>query len=174
MRLRHEVVEARASAASAPLSEARLLGIFGTRLIPSQWRALVQQANTDVSVAAFTFDSELLTEALVEARSRRGVPAPRCRLIMCGDYADRGNMANRGPRLQRLRCHGVLVRFYRAGHRLHQKSLLADDYMYLGSMNFSEASRANAERGVTLRLTPAEAQDELSAFDVLWAEGREV
>ena len=173
VRLRHEVTEARAAAVSAPLSEARLLGIFGGRAIPGQWRSMVHQANVDVSVAAFTFDSELLTEALIEARTRRGTPSPRCRLLMCGEYADRGNMANWGPRLQRLRSHGVLVRFYRAGHRLHQKSMLADDRIYLGSMNFSDASRAYAERGAILRLTQAEARGKLNAYDALWAEGRD-
>ncbi len=91
---------------------------------------------------------------------------------MCGEYADRQNMPNRGPRLRRLVAQGVAVRFFRGDRRLHQKSMLADATLYIGSMNFSEASRANEERGVFLELTSTGVGAELAAFDALWEQGR--
>ena len=114
-----------------------------------------------------------MTEALIEARTRRSAAVPRCRLLMCGEYADRGSMPNRGPRLQGSRSHGVLVRFYRVGRRLHEKAMLCDNRLYLGSMNFSQASSANVERGAILDLMPAEAEAEMRAFEVVWGKGRE-
>ena len=89
---------------------------------------------------------------------------------MDGSYADKGNMASRAPRLQRLRSFGVQVRLFRAGRRLHQKSLLADQRFYTGSMKFSQASLANVERGAILELSPADYEAELQVFDEAWEQ----
>ena len=50
--------------------------------------------------------------------------------------------------------------------------MLADATLYIGSMNFSEASRANEERGVFLELTSTGVGAELAAFDALLEHGR--
>ena len=134
---------------------------------------MILQAEVEVCVTAFTFDSELVCESLVLARSRRAGNLPRCRVLMDGPYADRGNMPNRGPRLQRLRSFGVQVRFFRAGRRLHQKSLLTDQCLYTGSMNFSQASLANVERGAILELSPANYEAELQVFEEAWSVSAE-
>ena len=145
--------------------------VFGTLDLPEQWRAMILQAEKEVCITAFTFDSELVCESLIGARRRRGRNIPRCRILMDGAYADRGNMANRAPRLERLRSHGVLVRLFRAGRRLHQKSLLADQRLYTGSMNFSQASFSNVERGAILELSPADYEAELQEFNGAWGQG---
>ena len=91
---------------------------------------------------------------------------PRCRLLMDGACVDRNDMPNRGPRILRMRSFGVEVRLHRSG-RLHQKSLLADKTLYVGSGNFSEATLRNVELGAVITLTPVAASEELEAFDAL-------
>ena len=58
------------------------------------------------------------------------------------------------------------------GNRLHDKGLLADDVLALGSASFSEASHLNVERGVRLRyVLPEDLQGEKDNCYVIFARG---
>ena len=171
--LRHEIAQLRAIPTASPLAEARVLRFVGSRDTPREWKGMIVQARSNIGVVAYTFDSAAVTDGLVEARSRRSSSIPHCRVLIDGDYADRGNMSNRGPRVQLLRQRGVRVRYYRGSGALHQKTLLADRLLYVGSMNFSESSLANVERGVVMELTEEGVAAEVAEFEALWNQGRD-
>ena len=76
-------------------------------------------------------------------------------------------MQNRGPRVAKLRSLGVEFRMY-TKKRLHQKTLLADDTLYIGSGNFTDATLQNVERAAIIKLDAATAAEEQQAFDDLW------
>lgn len=147
----------------------QFLGCIMEDEIPSTWVDMIGAATQEVQLIAFTFDSDDATDALVHLRSRRDLPGPvRCRVICDGAYADRGTMSNHGPRILRLQRHGVQVRYFRGGRRLHQKSLQCDNFYCCGSMNFTQASRANVERNVLVRLSETSSAAERAHFEVLW------
>ena len=92
---------------------------------------------------------------------------PRCRLLVNGERINRDNHEDRVERILRLRDRGVEVRHYRNGY-LHQKSLLADESLYVGSSNFTQVTLNVVELGVIITLSEAAASKELEAFDELW------
>ena len=120
-----------------------------------------------VSIAAFSFDSSKVTDALSTARGRDG-KKPLCRLVQDRGYYNGSQfMKNRGPRVAKLRALGVEFRMYTA-KRLHQKTLLADNILYIGSGNFTDATLENVERAAIITLDAAAAAEEQRAFDELW------
>jgi len=140
--------------------------IVGTADLGAEWERLILKAKRRISIAAFTFDSRYITDALCVARSRGG-NMPLCRLLQDRAYYESNFMKNRGSRVARLRSLGVELRMHTV-RRLHQKSLLADDILYLGSGNFTDATLQNVERGAIIALDAATAAEEQEAFDALW------
>lgn len=127
----------------------------------------IASANTRVDVAAYTFTSKPVAEALVNAL-RRGV---QVRVV-----ADFKQNSDRYSAITFLANQGVAVRLNDKYLAQHNKFLIVDSVtVQTGSFNYSSAaSYKNAENVIVLLNAPGVASDYQSTFDQLWAEGQQV
>ena len=57
---------------------------------------------------------------------------------------------------------------------MHRKALLADDWLLVGSSNWTRASSANVEHNVKVRLEAVELRKFVAAFDDRWDQASAV
>ena len=134
------------------------------------WERMVLHASREIVAVTPIFESEVMADALCAARRRDwwSTGGVRCRLLLNGELMDRSNTESRVERILRMRDCGVRIRFNRDGF-LHQRSLLADRRMYVGSSGFMQAVSATVTLGVVISLSEASASKELERFDDLWS-----
>ena len=114
---------------------------------------LLARAKNRVHLTGFTFDYLPLSTALIEAAAR-GVSVT-CYLDY--QHALTGTTQAMPDRLNDMREKGVQVWMCRGvGVSMgiqHSKTLLVDDYLIVGSTNWTNSSRNNQEMGVLIRLS---------------------
>ena len=133
------------------------------------WKRMVLHASSEIAAVTPIFESEVMADALCAARRRDWwrTGGVRCRLLLNGALMDRDNTESRVERILRLRDCGVRIRFNRDGF-LHQRSLLADRRMYVGSSGFMQAVSTTVALGVVISLSEASASKEMECFEDLW------
>jgi phosphatidylserine/phosphatidylglycerophosphate/cardiolipin synthase-like enzyme len=110
---------------------------------------LIAGARTEVDILAFTFTSDPLAEALLEA-ARRGV---RVRAVFERDQAE-----SAGSDVQRLQQAGLDVRLDNSEGNLHHKLLLVDGRVVAtGSYNFTRSAEQANDENVVIFDDPAAA-----------------
>lgn len=126
----------------------------------------LKQARQQLDVAAYSFTSKVIAEAVCDAR-QRGVVV---RVIADAD-------ANSGKYsvVTFLANQGVSVRISDRYPSMHNKFIIADQRtVQTGSFNFSAAARQNAENVLVLNDVPALASTYRQEFNRLWAEATPV
>ncbi len=133
------------------------------------WERLILHASRGIAVVTPIFESDVVADALCAARRRDwwNTGGVQCRLLLNGELMDRDNTESRVERILRLRDCGVRIRLDRNG-ALHQKSLLADRRMYVGSSGFMQAVSTTITLGAVFSLSEASASKELESFEELW------
>ena len=156
---------------ASPASQATDGDVFIVRSedMENTWRRMILHASGEIAAVTPIFDSEVLAEALIAARRRDwwNTGGVGCRLLLNGALMDRDNTKSRVERILRLRDCGVRTRFLRDGV-LHQRSLLADRRMYVGSSGFMQAVSTTVALGVVISLSEASASKEMECFEDLW------
>ena len=116
---------------------------------------LLSLAQGRAHLTGFTFDYLPLSTALVEA-AQRGVDVTCC---FDHQHVISGATTAMPERLNDLRKGGVRVCLCRGVNSgmgtQHSKTLLVDDYMIVGSSNWTNATRNNQELSVLIRVTGA-------------------
>jgi hypothetical protein len=150
----------------------------------SQRRAVeaVQQARSEVRVAAYTFDAAELVAALVGAR-HRGV---QVRVLADRKFSLSGRCRNQQASLSLLQAEGVVVKVMSGlpgaafGGIHHAKTVLADGstasdpfVLVVGSCNFTTASLGNMETGVRISLSERGAVEASEMFDLRFAKAED-
>ena len=114
---------------------------------------LLKAAVRRIVLSVFTFDLELLADALVEARQSRGVPVS----VLCDrQQALKGSTKLQIERFGVMRQAGVDI-WLTNGHNgvsgnQHSKTLLVDNHFIVGSCNWTTNSRQNQEINTLLAL----------------------
>lgn len=114
---------------------------------------LLTHAKTRAHLTGFTFDYLPLCAALIDA-AERGI---KVTCFLDYQHAISGTTQAMPDRLNDMREKGVLVCLCK-GLSLgiqHSKTLLVDNYLVVGSTNWTNASRNNQELGVLIRLSEA-------------------
>jgi phosphatidylserine/phosphatidylglycerophosphate/cardiolipin synthase-like enzyme len=131
----------------------------------------IRGAKSYVLLCAFTFDLDVVTAALISAKSRSSRLDER--VLIDQGQALNGNTRNLRPKVMQLVANGVSVRLY-SKRRLHAKVLLTDVGQYVGSLNWTNASQENVERVARFHLREPAAKAERDWFDALWAESKDL
>jgi len=145
---------------------------------------VIGRAKEFVMLFAFTFDRADVTKALLAAHARG------CKVSVGVDrrWTLNGKTRDQLSRLQELAAQGIDVRVlvgtaydveYRAVQRStfagvglqHSKAVHTDSGAFVGSCNFTTASRANRELGVLLQLEPEEVDAQRHKMDTAFLEG---
>ena len=136
------------------------------RPIASAVLPLIQGAEQTLDVAMFFFTSEVLADALVQARGR-GV---QVRVILDAEGA-----ANRYSQHPRLCSEGVALKIENFGGKSHAKWAVADAALaesarvLFGSMNFTKAGDEQNDENTLLLQNPAFAARFAAEFERQWA-----
>jgi phosphatidylserine/phosphatidylglycerophosphate/cardiolipin synthase-like enzyme len=123
----------------------------------------VGEAKHSIRVAAYSFTSHPIAEALVAAQGR-GVN------VMV--VLDKSQREGRGSLFAYLLQNSVPTRINEKYHIMHDKFIIVDDsILETGSFNFTAAAEnANAENILVVREAPAVIADYLAQWGKLWAE----
>ena len=136
-----------------PEGYGRVMSMMGGKETHKMAVYLLTKAKNRAHLTGFTFDYLPLSTALIEAAAR-GVSVT-CYLDY--QHALTGTTQAMPDRLNDMREKGVQVWMCRGvGVSLgiqHSKTLLVDDYLIVGSTNWTNASRNNQEMGVLIRLS---------------------
>jgi phosphatidylserine/phosphatidylglycerophosphate/cardiolipin synthase-like enzyme len=125
---------------------------------------IIDSARHRVLLASYTFNSTLIASALKRAHER-GVAV---RVVL--DASNRDSAYSGATFLANA---GVDVRTDSRYPIMHQKFIVADDLIALGSMNFTQAGdRKNADNFNVFRGAPVLADEYASRFDGLYAESQ--
>jgi phosphatidylserine/phosphatidylglycerophosphate/cardiolipin synthase-like enzyme len=138
------------------------------------WLRMIREAKTGIRMLAFTFDlggTDLVpvADALVVARKRE-IPID---IVIDRVWGKGTTMKNLRPTVLRLIRYGVRVRLTPGPKRLHAKIMLADNFMSIGSCNWTANSQFQTERVAILKLSGREAEREATIIDGLFAAGSE-
>ena len=138
------------------------------------WLQMIREAKTGIRMLAFTFDLggtdlEPVADALVVAR-KRDVPVD---VVIDRVWGAGITMKNLRPTVLRLNRYGVRVRLSAGSKRLHAKILLADNFLSIGSCNWTANSQFQTERVAIIKLSGREAEREATFIDGLFAAGNE-
>ena len=127
----------------------------------------ISEAKESILVAAYSFTSKPISEALLDAH-KRGV-----RVAVVADH--KGN-SGRYTAVNFLANHGVPVRLNGRYAILHHKFMVIDgSAVQLGSFNYSAAAvDKNAENVLLLKDVPGIASQYAEEWNRLWGEGVEV
>ena len=124
---------------------------------------MIDAAQEQVLLVAFTLDVRELVTPLQAARKRGCV----VRLMVDYEWATGSRCRNMRVRLAQLAANGCDVLVGPSSQRIHQKSLLCDRTLWIGSTNWTDASQRNIERGLGAILSRAQRQKEEAEFRVL-------
>ena len=138
-----------------PEGYGRVLSMMGGKETHKMAVYLLTKAKVRAHLTGFTFDYLPLSTALIEAAARD--VSVTCYLDY--QHAMTGTTQAMPDRLNDMREKGVQVWLCRGvavslGIQ-HSKTLLVDDYLIVGSTNWTNASRNNQEMGVLIRLSEA-------------------
>ena len=125
---------------------------------------VIAEAHQSIHVAAYTFTSRPIADALIKA-ANRGVDV---RLVLDMRQSRRcGNLAHY------LASHGILMRKNGEYSVMHDKFMVIDGKtLELGSFNYTKsAEERNAENVLVLREAPKIAREYAEEWDVLWQGG---
>lgn len=125
--------------------------------------AVIGEARQSIRVAAYSFTSKPITEALIRAK-RRGVDV---RAVL-----DKTRQAERNSAATRLLADGIAVRIHARHAIMHHKFLIVDnDAIETGSFNYTaSAARKNAENVVIIREDAAAVKKYATEWQRLWDE----
>ena len=116
---------------------------------------LLTKAKARAHLTGYTFDYLPLSTALIEAAAR-GV---KVTCYLDHQHAISGTTQAMPDRLNDMREKGVRVCLCKGVTASlgiqHSKTLLADDYLIVGSTNWTNASRSNQEMGILIRMSLA-------------------
>ena len=113
------------------------------------------------------YDLQSLADVMIAARHRDAT----VKLIY--SHSDRQKAPTQLQQLQLLHQHRCEVRGHKA-RRLHEKLMIADEAIAIGSCSFTSASQQNTERAVCLEGLPREkVQSEEELYDRMFAKGEE-
>ena len=126
----------------------------------------IENAENSVDVAAYSFTSHKISDALIKAH-QRGVEV---RVLL-----DKGQGKRRYPALENLNSAGIPVRINRRYAIMHNKYIIIDEKtVETGSFNYTaNAERRNAENVIVIKNNPTVAKKYLENWDKLWNEGEE-
>lgn len=126
----------------------------------------LKQARQQLDVAAYSFTSKVVAEAVRDAK-RRGVVV---RVI-----ADAEANSGKYSVVTFLANQGVNVRISNRNASMHNKFIIADQKtVQTGSFNYSVSATRNAENVLVLKDVPALANTYSQEFNRLWAEATPV
>lgn len=126
---------------------------------------VIREAKNTIQVAAYSFTSRPIAEALVTA-SRRGVDV---RVVL-----DKSNETGRYSAATFLTNQGMPVRIHGKHAIMHHKFLIIDEKtVQTGSFNYSRAAERQPENVLILRDHPEVASRYLAEWNRLWREGRD-
>lgn len=124
---------------------------------------ILATAQDSIRVAAYSFTSRPIAEALIAA-SRRGVDV---RVLL-----DSGQLTARGSQGQRLRAHGVQVRYDDAHAIQHNKFIIVDIAIVItGSYNYTDAAQERNAENMLIARNPELAGKYTRNWDGHWAHG---
>ena len=105
---------------------------------------LIKNAKKYIYISAFIITEKHLTEELINAK-KRGVDV---KIIV-----DALNASNQHSKHSILRSSGILVKAENSAGKMHSKSIISDDeYLIIGSMNFSKSGNSkNDENMIVLK-----------------------
>ena len=122
---------------------------------------LIGRAEIRVVLTAYTFDLLFLTEGLIDASKR----CVEVMVIFDKSHTQTGSTNLMAERVRELRAGGIKVlgangpsRFHGTGNFpgiQHSKTVLTDDFLIIGSTNWTNASRRNTEMSALIELTNA-------------------
>ena len=122
---------------------------------------LVKSAKKYIYIPAFVITETRLTEELVNAK-KRGVDV---KIIV-----DALNASTRHSKHKELRAGGVLVKTENYAGKMHSKSMIVDDeYLIIGSMNFSHSGENRNDENMIVFRNPAAAKFYRDFFLYQWA-----
>ena len=140
------------NAAQMPVDGGVLIGVLSGKQSQKMVVYLIDRAVRRVMLTGFTFDLTLIAEALVRA-AVRGLDVTA---ILDANHALKGSTTWMVDRLSTMKVGRVKVRL---SHGLtgesgiqHSKTVLCDEYVVIGSCNWTTSSRSNHEIDVLLAL----------------------
>ncbi len=124
----------------------------------------IGKAEHSIDVAAYSFTSYKIADALIEAH-RRGVDV---RVLL-----DKGQGKRHYRAIEDMRYSGIPIRINRHYAIMHNKYIIVDDKtVETGSFNYTaNAEKHNAENVVVIRNNPKLAQRYIQNWQKLWDEG---
>ena len=129
----------------------RLRSILSAKQAQKMGAFLLSKAKERAFLTAFTFDLLIICAALKEA-AQRGI---RVQVFVDKGHSLRGTTASQMDRLDDLRNNGIevyLTTGIAGGGIQHSKTLLVDNFIIVGSTNWTSSSRSNHELSVLLEL----------------------
>jgi len=144
-----------------PGGAGRVLSIMSCKQTQKMAAFLISKATDSVVLTAYTFDLVMVAEALAAAKER-GVEVT---IIVDRNHTLTGATNYMVERLSALKQANVPVWLSRgisgAGGIQHSKTLRADDFLIVGSTNWTNASRLNQEMSVLVQLN----EEGLAAYE---------
>ncbi|MCS7142415.1 MAG: phospholipase D family protein [Aigarchaeota archaeon] len=126
--------------------------------------SLIERASSSVLVAVFSFTSDPLAEALINAH-RKGITV---RVLV-----ERLNANQTGSEYMRLRNSGLDVKLDGNSNSMHHKFVVIDGTIVItGSYNFSRAAEAENDENVVVINDAGVARSFTSEFERMWAIAR--
>ena len=126
---------------------------------------LIRNAKTSVTVLAFSFTSDDLSEALLE-RANAGI---KVRIVLDEEQAS----SNTGGEYLKLKNGGIDVRLDGIPGQMHHKVLIVDEeWVAFGSYNFTRSAEIRNDENLILAHDPALARQFLEEFNKIYAQAR--
>lgn len=124
----------------------------------------IDHARHEIRLAAYSFTSEPIAEALINAH-RRGIDVEA--------VVDGSNRRAKGSQIGMLQKAGVPVRLNDQYRIMHDKFIIADDdTVELGSFNYTaSAEHMNAENVLVIHHDPSTAAHYSQQWEQIWAGG---
>ena len=129
--------------------------------INQQIKPLIKNAKKTIDIEIFFLTHKGIINELIEAR-KRGVTI---RVIV-----DASSASNQFSKYPELRKNGILVKVENWGGKMHKKSMIVDDEIFIiGSMNWTTSAQYHNDENVLVIQNPAIAQQATKEFNRLWA-----
>ena len=127
--------------------------------------ALVNEADTSITIMAFSFTSDELAAAVLD-KARQGVSV---QIVLDEEQAT----SNQGGEYENLRNAGLDVRLDGNRGQMHHKVIIIDgDTVSFGSYNFSNSAERRNDENVIIAHDPGLAGAFMTEFDSIYAEAK--
>ena len=128
------------------------MGLVNSKQSQAMAVHLIEAAKKKVTLTAYTYDFATITQALIKAARRQ---VPTC-LIVDRGHALTGSTEKMIDRMKELQDGGVtvLLSYGQNGSTgaQHSKTVTVDEYLLIGSCNWTCSSRTNHEMNVLIKL----------------------